>query len=669
MISPPGEPTPGRVSSGGQAVSGRARRTKDVARLEEATASRAVGAGVLPGVIARLALALSLGASAAAGQMPAGMTNIGPVIGDSITLPQYIPDPLEPVNRALWGLNRGLLTGVVLPSSRLYRTLVPPPFRNSIGNLSRNVLFPGRVFNHLLQGNWTGAKAESERFLANTVAGCGGLLDVATGLKIGKADADFGRTLAHWGWRPNVFLMLPLLGPSNDRDGLGAVGDTLANPLTYFNPYSYTSLGFSYNRLSDSVESAVRFAQTESDPYYFVRYASTFHSDRQPVDFKVDGAQDPASLQTLGAVFFGPREADFPGHGFTRSVRIPSTGQRLKYTYWLQEGRAPVVYIVPGLGSHRLDGPVLGLAELIYRHGFGVVCVSSTFHPEFMEHASTAALPAHAPTDAGDLHNALRLIDQKLRRDHESHMGSRALLGYSMGAFHSLLIAASADAGAGPAVAFDRVVAIDPPVRLMYGLAQLDNCYNAPREWSTVERTEKIRNSMLKVSALARMEKKPDGVPPFNFIESRFLIGGAFRLVLRDAIYSSQRRTNLRVLKNPLAYWNRQATYAEILQFSYEDYFKRLAAPYYRTRGVDLSVEETQRRAADLRSYTGAFQANDRIRVIANRNDILLAAEDVQWLEQTFAPRRLTLFDQGGHLGNLSQPGVQKAIIDALDGL
>ena len=659
--------TQGGVIDGGKSVRG---RTTVASRIDDAAGADAVGPGVLLGVIGRIALTLSLMASsAAAGEMPAGPTNVAPASEDPITLPQSIPDPLEPVNRAIWGLNRGVLTGVVQPSSRLYRTLVPQPFRTSLRNLGRNVLFPGRVFNHLLQANWTGAEVEWERFLANTLVGCGGLFDVATALKIPKADANFGRTFAHWGWEPNLYLMLPLLGPSNDRDGIGVLGDTLADPLTYVNPYPYTSYGFSYNQLSESVETTVRFAQTESDPYYFVRYASTFTSDRRPVDFKVDGAQDPASLQTMGAVFFGVRDADFPFHGFTQSVRIPSTGKRLKYTYWLQEKKAPVVYIVPGLGAHRLDGPVLGLAELLHRNGFGVVCVSSAFHPEFMEHASTAALPAYAPTDAGDLHAALSLIDQRLRRDHGSHIGTRALLGYSMGAFHSLFIAAAADLGDGPTVAFDRVVAINPPVRLMHGLEQLDKCFNAPREWAAEERTAKIRNTLLKVSALAQMGKKPDGVPPFDFVESRFLIGGAFRLVLRDAIYSSQRHTNLHVLKNPLAFWNRQAIYDEILRFSYEDYFTRLAAPYYRTRGVDLSIDETQKRAADLRSYTGAFQANDRIRVISNRNDILLSAEDVQWMEQTFAPRHLTLFDQGGHLGNLSQPVVQKAIIDALDGL
>jgi len=82
---------------------------------------------------------------------------------------------------------------------------------------------------------------------------------------------------------------------------------------------------------------------------------------------------------------------------------IPATGKKLDFTFWLQPGRAPVVYIVPGLGAHRLSGNELALAELVYQRGFSAVCISSTFHPEFMENASTTDLPSYPPTDVLDL--------------------------------------------------------------------------------------------------------------------------------------------------------------------------------------------------------------------------------------------------------------------------
>ena len=70
-----------------------------------------------------------------------------------------------------------------------------------------------------------------------------------------------------------------------------------------------------------------------------------------------------------------------------------------------------------------------------------------------------------------------------------------------------------------------------------------------------------------------------------------------------------------------------------------------------------------------MRTYDAGLRANPNIRVIVNLNDFLLADEDLTWLRATFAPEQLTVFKQGGHLGNLSNPAVQKTIVEALAGL
>jgi hypothetical protein len=116
----------------------------------------------------------------------------------------------------------------------------------------------------------------------------------------------------------------------------------------------------------------------------------------------------------------------------------------LEFTYWLQPKKAPVVYIVPGLGSHRLADSALALAELVYEQGFSAVCISSPYNYEFMERASSVAMPAYTPVDAHDLHFALTSIDRRLEPLYPGRLGARALMGYSMGAFHSLFIAATA---------------------------------------------------------------------------------------------------------------------------------------------------------------------------------------------------------------------------------
>ena len=202
----------------------------------------------------------------------------------------------------------------------------------------------------------------------------------------------------------------------------------------------------------------------------------------------------------------------------------------------------------------------------------------------------------------------------------------------------------------------------------MHGISKLDEFHNAPLAWSAAERTTNIENTFLKVAALARNSLTPQTTVPFSGTESKFLIGLAFRLILRDAIYSSQEIHNFGVLRHPFDESRRDPLYQEILQFSYHDYLQKFLVPYYWSRGIDLSAPEALDNASDLRTYGAGLKSNHNIRIIVNENDFLLSPEDLDWLKQTFPPQELTVFEAGGHLGNLTHPAVQKAILRALDG-
>jgi pimeloyl-ACP methyl ester carboxylesterase len=199
----------------------------------------------------------------------------------------------------------------------------------------------------------------------------------------------------------------------------------------------------------------------------------------------------------------------------------------------------------------------------------------------------------------------------------------------------------------------------------MHGVSKLDEFYNAPLDWPATNRTGNIENTFLKVAALSQDKLTPQASLPFDAIESKFLIGLTFRLSLRDIIYSSQQRNNQGVLHHPISNWRRDPAYQEILQYSFQDYFERFAIPYYSASGL-ASPAETLEKAGDLRTYDAGLRANPDIRVIVNQNDFLLSEDDLAWLHATFATNQMTVFPQGGHLGNLSNPAVQKAILAAL---
>ncbi|HSY74767.1 MAG TPA: MlaA family lipoprotein [Dongiaceae bacterium] len=631
--------------------------------------------------LALVVLSLCLSLLAHAQGLAAGVTN-SPTAG-IVVLPKSVPDPIEPFNRVMWGFNKWLMADVVKPTSKVYRFVVRKPVRTGIGNFGRNLTYPGRLINNLLQAKWRGARDESYRFVCNTTVGVIGFWDVGTKWKIPKSDADFGQTFGKWGWKPECFIMLPILGPSNERDTLGFAADTAANPLlyiapykfdannplTYLGPYTYFTYAVMYNNLSDTVGEYVRFSRSEMDPYSEIQYAWTFARETQVADFQVNGKQDEASLETLQSVFFTYQDPDFPALGKTQSALIPATGRKLKFTFWLQPGKAPVVYIVPGLGSHRLAENSLALAELIYKNGFSVVNVSSPFNSEFMENASTAAMPAYLPADGHDLHVALTEIDRRLHELYPNRLGNRALMGYSLGAFQSLFIAATGPTNQSSLIKFDRIVAINTPVRLAQGISKLDEFYRAPLDWPETNRTDNIENTFLKVAVLSKLSLTPRSSLPFSAIESKFLIGLSFRFMLRDIIYSSQRRNNQGVLHHTIHNFRREPVYQEILNYSYQDYFEKFAIPYYEAHGLGINAPETLQKAGDLRTYDAGLRANPNIRIIVNENDFLLTDEDLVWLRATFTQEQLTVFNRGGHLGNLVNPTVQKIILGALANL
>src|SRR5579862_3154835 len=187
---------------------------------------------------------------------------------ESVVLPKSVPDPIEPFNRVMWAFNQGLMTHFVKPTSSVYRFVVVKPIRTGIGNFGKNLTYPGRLINNLLQGKWNGARDESYRFVCNSTVGIAGFFDVASKWNIPKSDADFGQTFGQWGWKPRAFLMLPVYGPSNDRDTLGLLCDIAADPLTYFTPgpnvdnfpasyfrqTPYFSYAVTYNNQSDTVD-------------------------------------------------------------------------------------------------------------------------------------------------------------------------------------------------------------------------------------------------------------------------------------------------------------------------------------------------------------------------------------------------------------------------------
>lgn len=583
------------------------------------------------------------------------------------SFPDFLSDPLEPINRGVWAVNEGVMLGVIRPTGRVYRTVVPTQVRRSVKNFGRNITYPGRLVNHVLQGRWSGAGDESLRFVCNSTVGVAGLFDVATKWDIPKSNADFGQTFSYWGWKPNTYVMLPLLGPSDDSHAVGFAADRFAEPLNYVNQYSYLSAAVTANGIAESTEIASQFIETESDPYVGTKYIWSYAAKEEEPMWESNGPKDIPTLQTLNVALIRTQDPKFIERGREMSVRLPSTGRNMKFNYWLQPGTAPLVYVAPGLGTHRLSTPTLSVAESLYLDGYSVVTTTGLFHPEFMQQASTSQLPAYPPMDCRDLLIEMTAFDQALEKKFQGRFGKRALVGFSMGGFQAMYLAAREKNEQAGLLRFDRYVALNLPVDIQYGAKVIDDLSaSSMAAWSDGERQAMINNAIHKVAKLPTLPRSAGGVPPFDANESKFLVGLSFKVTLRDTIYDSQRRNNMGVLQTPITPWRRDESYRELSDYSLRDYFLRFVVPYYQTRGVGLGDFA---REVSLKSYGKQLRAQSKARVIVNRNDFLLRPQDTSWLQTTMGSSRIKVFADGGHLGNLSSAPFQKAISDSLSGL
>lgn len=141
-------------------------------------------------------------------------------------------DPIEPFNRGVQRFNDGVDEAVLKPVATAYREVVPDLVRTGVSNFFANLRDLWSSVNAALQLRPQEAVENFMRFSVNTFWGIGGLMDIATEMRIERTTLDFGQTLGRWGVPSGPYLVLPFMGPSTVRDavamGVETSGDLLS---------------------------------------------------------------------------------------------------------------------------------------------------------------------------------------------------------------------------------------------------------------------------------------------------------------------------------------------------------------------------------------------------------------------------------------------------------
>lgn len=142
-------------------------------------------------------------------------------------------DPLEPMNRKTFAFNQVIDRMFLRPISKIYVKLVPEAGRDAVLNFLKNINEPVVFANDGLQGRIRPAGKTACRFAINSTVGLVGLFDVAGRHGLERQTGDFGQTLHAWGFPEGPYLVLPIVGPSTPRDGVGSGVDIYISPWRY----------------------------------------------------------------------------------------------------------------------------------------------------------------------------------------------------------------------------------------------------------------------------------------------------------------------------------------------------------------------------------------------------------------------------------------------------
>lgn len=184
-------------------------------------------------------------------------------------------DPFEGFNRAMFSFNEGVDNAVLKPVATGYKAVVPEPVRDCVGNVFSNINDVFVSINSLLQGKPGDAVSDACRVLINSTVGLLGCFDVASKVGLEKHNRDFGQTFGKWGFAAGPYLVLPILGPSSIRDGVGTLIYSNLDPV-WANHVPTRNVAFSLravNRRADFLDATNVLEEAALDKYSFVRDA------------------------------------------------------------------------------------------------------------------------------------------------------------------------------------------------------------------------------------------------------------------------------------------------------------------------------------------------------------------------------------------------------------
>ncbi len=345
--------------------------------------------------------------------------------------------------------------------------------------------------------------------------------------------------------------------------------------------------------------------------------------------------------------------------------------QRLRYSLVYQKGKAPLIFVIAGAGaSYRAEKTQL-LQKALFQAGFHVLALPSPTHPNFIASASRTQMPGYLEEDAQDLYRVMQLAWREVREAIE--ISAFYLAGYSLGATQAAFVAKLDEEK--KAFNFNKVLLINPAVNLYHSAARLDKLLvqNLPGGMDNLDSfVEEVFNDFSGAYERSGFVSLSPDLLYATYQESRpsdvklaALIGLVYRLSSANLAFTSDVLTNAGYIKPEnltLTATDSLTDFFKVaLRVSFLDYFYDLLLPYLQSREPGLTKEALIAKLS-LQSIEDYLRRTQKIVVMTNADDLILAPREVEYLRQVLGSRA-KIYPHGGHLGNM---GYSENVADML---
>lgn len=363
------------------------------------------------------------------------------------------------------------------------------------------------------------------------------------------------------------------------------------------------------------------------------------------------------SIRLLQPSRLDPQIVMIDGLPGREDVPILGGRQRIEVTVLVQKKPAPLVYLVPGTGGNATEGGMKWLSERLYTQGYSVITLPNPFFWKFVLSQSSSAIPGFTPEDARDLRRLMIAAKKEAEQQYKLRATNIAAVGYSLGALNAAFVLKLEREQ--PVLGLERVVMLNPPMKVAYAIGEIDRLYQVGAHWS-IDSKNLLWGNVLNAGSqiLQRDPQDPkyfvdlDKAVTLQPSQLQFLIGDSFRQTLGDTIFASQQVTDLGVLKQKASPLQQNARQAEARRYSFGDYLKVFAWPYW-TKALNKSWTLEQFIAqGDLWSHMDWVANEPGLYMMHNLDDFITRPEQIVKIAKKMGSRAI-IYPRGGHVGNL----------------